>query len=106
MAKKENVQNFDQILEDCGQFVWIQFIKISVFISCSLHIPGGFGKFQFVILVALLLPEIPAAFVAFAPVFVGEIRYEIIKIAHNFMPCFVTKLCRKTNPWRWLDLFV
>lgn len=40
--------------------------------TCVKNVTGGFGKFQFIVLVALLLPEIPAAFVAFAPVFVGK----------------------------------
>ncbi|OXA44164.1 solute carrier family 22 member 15-like [Folsomia candida] len=46
----KKTKGFEEVLEDCG----------------------GFGKFQFIVLVALLLPEIPAAFVAFAPVFVGR----------------------------------
>jgi hypothetical protein len=33
---------------------------------------GGFGLFQFLVLVLLLVLEIPAAFIAFTSVFVGK----------------------------------
>jgi hypothetical protein len=48
-----------------------------------LHVSGGFGKFQLIVLVALLLPEIPAAFVAFSPVFVG-MNDSVMKGIQNF----------------------
>jgi hypothetical protein len=34
---------------------------------------GGFGRFQFLILVLILCLEIPTAFVVFSPVFTGKV---------------------------------
>jgi len=38
-----------------------------------LEVLGGFGLFQLMTLVLLLVLEIPAAFIAFSPVFVGNL---------------------------------
>jgi len=66
---------FEEILDASGKTLFLSTISEIYQYCFTLHfntIPGGFGKYQFLILVGLLFAEIPASFVAFSPVFFGK----------------------------------
>ena len=74
----KEIKTFEDILEQCGKFhmdtdkIIDTCVSNDIFDWLRFYVIGGFGKFQFIVLLILLFPEIPASFVAFAPVFVGK----------------------------------